>query len=303
MAISDTKKLDIVWKKLFGVAETDILNKDVLNETIYTNVISYGHEIWTDSGKIPSTPPISNTREIGLYKDDTIAKMVVDETVPGNRTWLAVDNSNVRLRDWIPPSLGYSYAVRIYVENLDYGTHRKIINPTLLTMEYVFDYNAGVLYFPNCVPSDVLSNNAVLYIEGYRYIGPKGVGDGGGPIEPPKPVGDLVYELSGSIFGSAKPDEVVMRFVVAAPIRIDRNFPKSQAYCTIKPKRDTELLITRNDSIFGKIVFRANGDGYGEYRGIETLLFPKDILLVKAPSDYDNTMRDVEWTIVAQPAG
>ena len=44
--------------------------------------------------------------------------------------------------------------------------------------EFVFDYSAGVLHFPNAIPAGVVSNG--VYIVGYRYVGTKGLTGAGG---------------------------------------------------------------------------------------------------------------------------
>ena len=302
MAISDVKKLDIIWKKIFGVAETDALNKDVLNETIATNILTFGHEVWAESGSIPTVPPMVTTPQVELYLDTTMARFSEDTTVVGQRTWLATDIVGTRLRDWIPPAIGPDYAIRVYVENLINNTTKKEINPTITNFEWVFDYNAGVLYFPNCIPAEVITTGASLYIEGYRYVGTKGVGDSATPPLP-TPTGELEYEIAGSVFGKPQPNEVVMRFVVATPIRFVQELVNSQGYCTVLPAMDTEFYISKNGGVFGRMQFKAGSDGYAIFKGLETMLFPKDILLVVAPHDVDTTIEDIEWTLVAQAAG
>jgi len=61
MAISDTQKIDLLYKKLFGVAKTDIVtNKGASNESIPSPAINRGDTIWTQSGNIPSVAsPVS----------------------------------------------------------------------------------------------------------------------------------------------------------------------------------------------------------------------------------------------------
>ena len=63
MAISDTQKVDLLWKKVgFSKTKTDTnANKKAPNEAIVSDLIIKPAEIWSDVGSIPSTIPASNT--------------------------------------------------------------------------------------------------------------------------------------------------------------------------------------------------------------------------------------------------
>lgn len=93
-----------------------------------------------------------------------------------------------RLRDWIPFAVfGPTYLVKIAIaEN---GHHLENVNPSTLTdyqeifpgtdgFEWYFDVDAGILTFPNSIPTlyqNDLSNKSIYLIRGARYVGRKGV--------------------------------------------------------------------------------------------------------------------------------
>jgi hypothetical protein len=54
MAISDSQKVDLLYKRYFGVTKTDIgTNKSPSNESISSPVFVRGDRIWTQSSLIP----------------------------------------------------------------------------------------------------------------------------------------------------------------------------------------------------------------------------------------------------------
>ena len=59
MAISDTQKVDLLWKKVgFSKTKTDTnANKKAPNEAIVSDLIIKPAEVWSDVGSIPSTIP------------------------------------------------------------------------------------------------------------------------------------------------------------------------------------------------------------------------------------------------------
>lgn len=177
MTVSDSSKVDILWKKLaFGVTETSQATKDATNEAIPSPVPLYGHLVWSDSDKISVPAPTTSDSYVKVCRGAAAIKMVVDPTVTGRRTWIAVtDNAAAitdsnRLGDWIPPTFDPTYVIKVWV-----GDPTVTGSTTLnaITHEFYFDYVAGVLYFVNGLPASVVAS-ASLYIEGYRYIGSKG---------------------------------------------------------------------------------------------------------------------------------
>lgn len=169
MAIADNIKLDFLWKKvIYGVTQTAYSGnitgtvKQGVNEVIPSNAIVFNSQIWTNSDDIPIIPPITNTTLIDVKIGTAAVQCVSDPSVAKSQAWLT------NLKDWIPPSINSSYLVKIYAGE---PNQNNLLNSMLVDYEYVFDYSAGVIYFPNNVPNSL--NNGV-YIEGYRYIGPKG---------------------------------------------------------------------------------------------------------------------------------
>ncbi len=55
MAISDTKKVDYLWKKIgFGAAKTDTnAAKKAPNEAIFSPLLLRGDNVWVEDGSIP----------------------------------------------------------------------------------------------------------------------------------------------------------------------------------------------------------------------------------------------------------
>ena len=190
MTIADNIKLDFLWKKVvYGVTQTAFsgntsgTTKQGTNESISSQPIIFNSQIWSQGDSIPAVPPTANTNLVDIRVGATALQCVVDPSVTGSRTWIVVNDATQpitdtnRLKDWISPNVNPSYIVKIYAGNPATGS--QLLNSMLNNYEYVFDYSAGVVYFPNNVPSIVLSNG--IYIEGYRYIGSKGgVGGGGG---------------------------------------------------------------------------------------------------------------------------
>ena len=131
MAISDSNKLDFLWKKvIYGVTETDISGKEGPNEIYKSEVLTLAQDVWKQSSDIPATAPktsadtpvkyYGHTTNSGTYVKTPI-QMVADPTVSGGKSWLAVDDptGNVipgsanRLRDFIPPSIGSTYLAKV----------------------------------------------------------------------------------------------------------------------------------------------------------------------------------------------
>ena len=55
MAVSDSSKVDLLYKKLFGVTKTDTsTNKGAGNESIPSPSLVRGDKIWVDAGSIPA---------------------------------------------------------------------------------------------------------------------------------------------------------------------------------------------------------------------------------------------------------
>ena len=69
MAITDSQKVDYLWKKIgYGMSKTDTnANKKAFEETISSPLLMRGDTIWHDSGSIPSTQPTTSSNIVAVY--------------------------------------------------------------------------------------------------------------------------------------------------------------------------------------------------------------------------------------------
>ncbi len=176
MAISDTQKTDFLWKRVsFGVTDTDITGKEGFNETIPSPIPTYNQEIWAESAQIPTTPA-AVTNVVQEYTTATSLQCTEDPTVAGGYAWLATSSqgdASSRVGDWIAPTFDPGYLINVYDGDPNGGGTK--LNQGSAGDEWVFDYIAGVVQFPNGPPS---GTNEV-WLVGYRYIGQKGISTGG----------------------------------------------------------------------------------------------------------------------------
>ena len=179
MAISDAQKVDLLYKKAFGVAKTDLpINKGPSNESIPSPLFLRGDTIWTQASSIPSTAAavpsliqayVGNSGAVQCTADNT--------TVPVGGiypTWLT------HLTNWIPPEFGSTYFPQIWVDTT--GSTTPTTTGTQLFSagvgsigEWWFDPVAGVVNFiGGTIPVAVTAGKS-LFVVGYRYIGLLGV--------------------------------------------------------------------------------------------------------------------------------
>lgn len=173
MAIGDSSKLDLLWKRVgYGVTETSS-GKNAIEESIASPYIILGNQVWQEGDKIPN--PAS---EIANVVEAVSIQLIADPTVASKNSWLAVRDFPTgittanRLGDFIPFTVAPSYEVKLYSDSAK--TQRLL--PGTSGFEWVFDYSAGVVWFANALPGGVTT----LYLTGYRYIGKKGVGSSSG---------------------------------------------------------------------------------------------------------------------------
>ena len=177
MAISDTQKVDLLWKKVgFSKTKTDTnANKKAPNEAIVSDLIIKPAEVWSDVGSIPSTIPASNTSIIRIYTGEETTE---DGTSTNNRTW------KTGITNWIPPKFGSTYQLKVYADSA--GSGNPTSNGTQLFEtgsgnddQWYFDYQSGVLHFigTNLPTAIGTGTNNVIYLVGARYNGSLGVGD------------------------------------------------------------------------------------------------------------------------------
>ena len=183
MAITDSQKIDYIWKKVgYGATKTDTnSNKLAPNEAIPSPLLVRGDRVWNQSSSIPSVKPSSTSGVVTLYTGATTVECTEDNTATQNRTW------KTGLTDWIPPQFGSTYIVNIYIHTSgDASGSNSISNKVFVTGsgnndEWFFDYESGVLNFigTNLPNGKSFSGNSV-YVEGARYTGTFGVGSSGG---------------------------------------------------------------------------------------------------------------------------
>jgi len=177
MAVSDSSKVDLLYKKLFGVTKTDTpTNKGASSESIASPALIRGDKVWTEAASIPATAAdVTNvvqsyltTSRIECSPDTTSTP--VSSVYP---TW------KTNLTNWIPPEFGSTYFIKVYAET---AGNSNPTNGTALSDagagnagEWFFDYQSGVLNFIGGTIPAALTAAKVIYITGYRYIGAVGI--------------------------------------------------------------------------------------------------------------------------------
>jgi hypothetical protein len=178
MAISDTQKVDYLFKKIgFGISKTDTSTvKSPSNETIASPLILRGDIIWQQGASIPGTQPSSTTGVVTVYSDanSNTVECSADSTSTLYRTW------KTNLTDWISPEYGSTYQVKVYLDNPGAGmpqsTGTRIFpDGTGNNDEWYFDYASGVLNFIGTnLPTQTWAGKSI-YVVGARYVGQKGL--------------------------------------------------------------------------------------------------------------------------------
>ena len=178
MAVTQAQKVDFLWKKLgYGRTKTDTnANKKAFNESIASPLLMRGDKIWQQSGDIPATIPGSSSSIITVYPTSAPVECTADITASTNRTWKT--NST----DWIPPELGSTYLVKVYVHTSGDAAGASGGDVLLAAGsgnddEWFFDYQSGVLHFVGeNLPNGVDFTGKSVYISGARYAGAFGLG-------------------------------------------------------------------------------------------------------------------------------
>jgi hypothetical protein len=184
MAISDTQKVDFLFKKVgYTLAKTDTSTaKSPANESIASPLITRGDYVWQQSNSIPTVIPSANSSVITIYSDalsDTV-KATVDGTSTANRTWLT------GLTNWIDPSFGSTYQVKVYVvesatSNPQTVGYQMSADGSGNNDSWYFDYSSGVLNFPDTNLPYYANGVAVsftgksIFVSGARYTGATGL--------------------------------------------------------------------------------------------------------------------------------
>jgi len=181
MAISDSQKVDLLWKKVgFGKMKTDSnANKKAPNEAVSSDFIIKANQIWTNASTIPSTKPSSSASPVTVYSDATsnTVETTEDGTASDNRTWKTGSTN------WIPPSFGSTYQAKVFATTTGAGSPES--STQLFETgsgnddQWYFDYSSGVLHFigTNLPTAIGTGTSNVIYVAGARYTGTTGVGD------------------------------------------------------------------------------------------------------------------------------
>ena len=182
MAISDTQKVDYLWKKIgYAATKTDtVANKEGYNEAIPSPLQIRGDKVMTDSGQIPGTIPGANTSIVSVYTTSLPIECTNDATASTNRTW------KTNVTDWISPEFGSTYQVKVYVNLSNSAGNAASAGTQLFASgsgnndEWFFDYQSGVLNFiGTSLPSGVNFTGKSVYVSGAEYIGAFGVAAAG----------------------------------------------------------------------------------------------------------------------------
>ena len=178
MAISEAQKVDFLWKKLgYGRAKTDTnANKKATNESIASPLLLRGNNVWSQAGDIPATMPGSSSGVVTVYPTSAPDETTADATASTNRTW------KTGLIDWIPPEVGSTYLVKVYIHTAGDASNAASSGTQVFGAgsgnndEWFFDYQAGTLHFIGTnLPNGVNFSGKSVYVSGARYTGIKGV--------------------------------------------------------------------------------------------------------------------------------
>jgi hypothetical protein len=192
MSINDHQKLDVLWKKFRGVSPTSPL-KGSHNERYLSESPTFQKNFWTDSDRIPIPAPedqVFDGNELwaGVIQPHygTTALTTAPNTTTDYSAWQALSNTvdgeeepNFQT-NFVPDTFHRSYTVRVWAGDpaSNVTVIPQMLNPLVDGYEWFFDYNTGILYFPNNVPPIAKQNG--IWIEGWTYIGEIGrEGDSG----------------------------------------------------------------------------------------------------------------------------
>jgi hypothetical protein len=178
MAITDAKKVDYLWKKLgYGATKSDTnAQKKAPNEAIASPLLLRGDNTWNEASQIPATLPASSSYPVTVYPTTSPQETTLDGTSTANRTW------KTGVIDWIPPEVGSTYQVKVYIHtSSDAGNAAASGDQVFATGsgnndEWFFDYQSGVLHFIGSnLPNGISFTGKSVYISGGRYTGVKGL--------------------------------------------------------------------------------------------------------------------------------
>jgi len=178
MAISDSQKVDYLWKKLgYSAAKSDTnANKKAPNEAIASPLLMRADKLWSQASEIPAVLPGSTSDPVTVYPTSAPQECTVDATSTANRTW------KTGLADWISPEFGSTYQVKVYIHTASdaagaTGGDQVFATGSGNDDEWFFDYQAGTLHFIGTnLPNSISFTGKSVYISGGRYTGDFGIG-------------------------------------------------------------------------------------------------------------------------------
>lgn len=178
MAVSIAQYVDLLFKKLQGVAKTaNATVKGASNESIASPAFLRGDVVWMQADQIPSSAQVVTGVTSALTNANSI-ECAPDTTVPpigGIRpTWLTNETY------WVSQEFGATWLPKVFVgpsgaANIE-ATGTQIFSAGIGGVgEYYFDTQAGVLNFIGETIPSVLTVGNVVYVSGYQYVGDLGV--------------------------------------------------------------------------------------------------------------------------------
>jgi len=185
MPISINNQVDYLFKKIgYGVATTANASvKSPSNESIASPLTINGAQIWQQATDIPASQPSISTGVVQVYNDANrnTVETVMDMTSPAYQTW------KTGIVNWIDTSFNSTYQVKVYWDVIG-STSPQTTGTQLFADgtgnddEWYFDYDAGILTFPDNIPA-LLQNSTgyTIYIVGSVYIGQLGLNYFAGP--------------------------------------------------------------------------------------------------------------------------
>ena len=185
MAITDTQKVDYLWKKVgYGKAKTSqntggTGHKNATQESIPSPLFTRGENVWSQADLIPGVIPATSGGVVTVYPTSAPIECVADTTSPSKRTW------KTQSIDWIPPEVGSTYLIKVYIHTSGQAGSAASSGDELSAAEsneeWFFDYASGTLNFigtnlPQASnPLDPYWTGKSVYISGAVYTGIKGV--------------------------------------------------------------------------------------------------------------------------------
>jgi len=284
MAITDTKKVDYLWKKLgYGVTKTDTnAAKKAPNEAIASPLLINGANTWNQASSIPGTMPGSSSGVVTVYPTSAPDETVNDGTATANRTW------KTELTDWIPPEFGSTYQVKVYIHtSSDAGNAAASGDQVFATGsgnndEWFFDYQSGVLHFIGTnLPNGISFTGKSVYISGARYTGQKGLQNVGGGD-----TGDISF--SGNQIQSSSNADIQFTAGGTGGYQFDGNTGLTLPTGTTAQRPTAELGIIRFNTTTGKYEGSTDGSTFVSFNtGSPGATITKDVFTTSDASTTD----------------